>query len=86
MFQMYLISIVVWMIVLFLMVQILGPSIIKNGWINSSNSKNTNGSLMFILVAATPILRLLVGACFVLMASMTPEEYEKWLKGNWDDN
>ena len=86
MFKMYLASIVVWMIILFFMLKIYGPSIIKNGWLNKCNAIDMHPGVLFILIAATPVFRFLIGACILLMASMTPEELEELEKGHDDDN
>ena len=86
MFKMYLASIVIWMIILFFMAKFYGPRIIKNGWFGMRDPIDMHPVMLFVLIAATPVFRFLVGACFVVMASMTPEELEELKKEHDDDN
>ena len=86
MFKMYLASVVIWMIILLFMLKIYGPRIIKNGWLGKYDSIDMHPGMLFVLIAATPVFRFFIGACFIVMASMTPEEFEKLTKEHNDDN
>ena len=86
MFKMYLASIVIWMVTLFFMLKIYGPHIIKNGWLGKYDTIDMHPGMLFVLIAATPVFRFIIGVCIMLMASITPEELKELKKEHDDDN
>jgi hypothetical protein len=68
------------------MVQALGPKIIDNGWLDGETSYYVGPRYgLPVLVAATPIFRLLVVSGLIYMSTITREEYEKIKNKKEDD-
>jgi ABC-type transport system involved in multi-copper enzyme maturation permease subunit len=86
MFKFYLFSIIFWFILLLLLIQFSSKHIVANGWTDINFTPSYDPAMMLVLVAATPGLRLIIAACFIVMSSVTREEYDAWIKGDKHDN
>lgn len=85
-FQIYVISIPIWFLIIYCVVQIFGPDIIDNGWLDGETSYYTGPSYgLPILIASTPIFRLLVVSGLIYMSNITREEYETIKNKKEDD-
>ena len=85
-FQIYAISIPIWYFIIYCVVQMFGPKIIDNGWLDGETSYYTGPSYGFpILIASTPIFRLLVVSGLIYMSDITREEY-KTIKNKKEDD
>ena len=79
MLQIYLASILIWVIIIYAVTTLCADKIVNNGWLNSVTPSGANRSLVTLFaVASIPIVRLLMVVALITMTSMTPEEYEEW--------
>ena len=80
MLQFYLTTVVIWMIIIYATIQVLGPTMKEKGWVKDNTSTKRSGFSTLLTVAAVPILRLLIWI-FLFIASMyTREQIEEWGK------
>lgn len=76
MLQMYLASIFIWIVILNCVALICASKIINNGWLENYQAFNNKGFMYIFMIACIPVMRLFVAIAIIVMASMTPEEYE----------
>lgn len=79
MFQVYLITIIVWFIINFSALVVCADSIRYNGWVGSKYDKHftpRKALLMFICTCAIPVLRVIFLIAIFFMANFTPDEYD----------
>ena len=70
-------SVLIWMIIIYCMAFICKDAIQKNGWLDANSSEKKNWLKNLFILAAIPIIRLLVTSCMLYMTFTTKEEYEK---------
>ena len=77
MFEMYIKSVLIYMMIIFAMAQICRSAIINNGWVNRYSPE---GSWLWALfcMAAVPVLRLFFIGVMLYMSVRTPEEFDEW--------
>ena len=81
MLQIYLASILIWVIIIYAVTTLCADKIVSNGWLNSVTPSGANRSLVTLFaVASIPIIRVLMVIALIIMASLTPAEYEVWKK------
>ena len=86
MFKAYLLSIFIWMAIILFTTLCMRSKIIQNGWVEGAEpSTFSQGIVTVILVAATPILRVIVCAGMLYMAIETKEHFEEKLKDEDDE-
>lgn len=80
MLHIYLITIVVWFIMIFSAIVICAPAIIDNGWLNKNKKHYSPQQSILVLfcVSAIPIMRFVMLVMVFVMANMTSEEFDKW--------
>ena len=78
MLKFYLTTVVIWMIIIWATATICGPGIKEKGWIKNDTSTK-RGKYSTLIVAAIPLIRLLVWIFLFIMCSYTYEEFEKWV-------
>lgn len=67
MLKVYIVSVVIWMIVIFCTGKMLAPYVLKNGWGNAETKWKKRKPFTFtFLLAAVPIFRALIWAIFFL--------------------
>ena len=85
MIKLYLISIVIWAIMLFGTCYIFEDKIRANGWLDAPKSKK-NPLLMLFFMSAIPVLRLVFFLSAIMMACVTQEQVDKWKKDLEDES
>ena len=86
MFKAYLLSLFIWMVIILFTTLITSRKIIQNGWVEGTEPATFSHSVVtLILVAATPILRVIVCAGMFCMAMETKEHFEEKLKDEDDE-
>ena len=80
MLKFYLTTVIIWMIIIYATAKLCGPTIIEKGWIKKVPSTKTSGLSTLFILAAVPIIRLLVWAFLLIMCICTREEFEEWVK------
>lgn len=79
--KLYLISIVIWMIMIYGTAYLFEEKIKENGWFDLPKSKK-NPWLMLFFMSAIPIIRVLFLLSVIIMASMTKEQVDEWKNKN----
>lgn len=74
---MYLISIVVWAIMIFGTVYLFEDKIRENGWMNGVKKNTKNPWLILFFMTAIPILRTVFFIAAIMMVGMTKEQFEE---------
>lgn len=85
MFQVYVLSVLIWSLIFYFELGICGKSIINNGWTKDSKPINMHPLALFMLIVATPVVRTLFCAVCIMMALVTKEQFEEWMKKYEDD-
>ena len=86
MLEIYLLSILIWAIILFCTIIFLGHKIIKNGWLDRVEPSTGNkGWALFFIISAIPIFRLLIASTIVYMSAHTRDEYED-IQNKYDED
>lgn len=76
MLEFYLKSIIIWAIINYSIITMLGPKIKENGWTESNGT--IIGKWKAILIGSTiPVIRFLVFLCFIGMSKYTKQQYDK---------
>ena len=75
----YLSIVVIWMIVIYALINIFKDTIKANGWIPENNKKKNTIVALFML-SAVPLFRLGVAIIIIMMAGITKEQFEEWRK------
>ena len=84
MLQFYLVSILIWCIIIYCTIQLLQYKIIDNGWFNGDYGNTAmGGPLRLLMISAIPVLRLLVFSVIIYMSIYT-EEYYQETKNKYD--
>ena len=80
MFEMYIASVAIFMIVNYCMAFLFGDAIKKMGWVNENREKVGVGKKFVIAfcLSAIPIVRVGIIMIYVFMVANTKEEFEKW--------
>ena len=87
MFKFYLVSIVMWWVIILVTISITAEQVNQNGWLELSNAEinapnRFSALIMFgcmtFALAAIPVLRIIFEASAIMMSSMTPEEAMEW--------
>lgn len=78
MLKFYLTTVVIWMIIIYATVKILGPGIKEKGWIKSDTSTKRGRFSTLFTLAAVPFIRLLVWILLFVMCTYTHEQFEEW--------
>ena len=85
MLKFYLITVVIWMIIIYAMAAIFESSIKEKSWLKDKPNKKRGLLSSLFLLAAVPVMRLFVCICILMMAVYTPEQLEEMKKrGNED--
>lgn len=84
MIEIYLLSIVIWAIIIFCVTKALAFKIAKNGWLDGAQ-RNSGGWITMFIVAAIPIFRILVASTIVYMSVYTRQQYED-IKKEYDED
>lgn len=85
MIKFYLISIVIWFIMIYGTAWIFEDKIKENGWLDVPKSKK-NPYLIGILAAATPIVRVVFFISALMMICMTKEKFDELKKDLEDES
>ena len=88
MLKVYIVSVVIWMIMIFCTGRLLAPYVLKNGWCDNMKTKGKKRKpfTLTFLLAAVPIFRVLIWAMFFVMAVCTKEQFDKWYDGTQQKN
>ena len=79
MIKLYLISIVIWMIMMYGTAWLFEERIRENGWMNLPKSKKNPWMVLFV-ASATPIVRVLFFISVLIMVGMNKEKFDEWTK------
>ena len=83
MLKTYLISVIIWMIIMYCVIKIFGPRVVENKW--TENVTPTMGKFTSLFVmSAVPFFRCLFLFSFLYMASCTKDQFDKKYKTNND--
>jgi hypothetical protein len=85
MIKLYLISIVIWAIMIFGACYIFEDKIREKGWLDAPKSKKNPLVLLFFM-SAIPVLRVLFFLSVLVMASLTKEQVDEWTKDSKDES
>lgn len=77
MLRIYLVSIIIWMIIIFCTIQLFKFKIVENGWLELKSDQVMNPFMVLFLTSAVPLVRLLMFVCTIYMAIYTKEQYEE---------
>ena len=80
MLQFYLITVIIWMIIIYAMTAIFESSIKEKGWLKDKPNKKRGWLSRLFLLSAVPVMRLFVCICIFVMALYTPEQIEEMKK------
>ena len=80
MLKAYLISVVIWMIIIYAMAAIFETAIKEKGWTKEKKDKKRGLLSSLFLMAAVPVLRLFICICILVMATYTPGQIEEMKK------
>lgn len=84
MLEFYLKSIIIWVIINYSIITMLGPKIKENGW--TDNNGTIIGKWKALIVgSAIPVIRFLVFLCFIGMSIYTKEQCDKKYEENKRD-
>lgn len=75
MLEMYLSSVIIWMIIIFCICCIFAHKINENGWLDNANKKHPNRLFALFIVSAVPILRLFIAGAIIYMTTVTKKEF-----------
>lgn len=78
MLTLYLMSVAIWMIIIYAMAAIFESSIKEKGWLKDKESKKRGVFTSLFLLSAVPIIRFIVALCIFIMATYTPEQIEEF--------
>lgn len=78
MIKFYLVSIVIWAIMIYGTAYIFGDKIRENGWLDAPKSKK-NPYVLALLSAAIPVIRLLYFLSVIVMVGFKKEEFDEWM-------
>lgn len=85
MLEIYLSSVIIYMIIIYCVTKLSKPYLIANGWHNT-NVKKTNSVLCSLfIIAAVPLIRLFVIGGILYMTTITKEDYERIKKEHEDE-
>ena len=79
MIKLYLISIAIWMIMMYGTAWLFEEKIKENGWMNLPKSKKNPWMVLFV-ASATPVVRVLFFISELIMVGMTKEKFDEWIK------
>ena len=82
MFEVYLVTVIVYMITLYGMLYLFAERIVENGWTNGIKQNDKDPRVIFLLISAIPVLRTSFVLCFIYMITHTKEDFEKLKKEN----
>lgn len=85
MIKLYLISVVIWAIMIYGVCYIFQDQIRENGWLDAPKSKK-NPFVMLFFMSAIPVLRAVFFLSAIIMASATKEQVDKWKKDSEDES
>ena len=86
MFKAYLLSIFIWMAIILFTTFCTRSKIIQNGWVEGAEpSTFSQGIVTVILVAATPVFRVILCAGMLYMAIETKDHFEEKYKDEDDE-
>ena len=85
MIKLYLISIVVWMIMIYGTAYLFEDKIRENGWADTPKSKK-NPYFMALLSAAIPVIRVVYFLSVIMMVGMTKEQFDALMKEIKDES
>ena len=86
MIQAYLLSIFIWMATIVLITTCTKDKVLQNGWLDGTEPATfSHGIVTLILVAATPIFRVIICAVMIYMTRITKEQYEEEHKDEGDE-
>ena len=77
MIQTYLISIIIWGIMILGSIYLFEDKIKENGWLEMPKSKK-NPWLTLFFMSAMPLLRVIFFVTILIMCSMTTEQFDEW--------
>lgn len=83
MIKLYLISIIIWLIMIVGTIYLFEDKIRENGWTNVQKS-NKNPWVVLILASAIPLIRVVCFISTIMMVGMTKEKFDE-LKKELDD-
>ena len=79
MFELYLLSIAMWMLIIIGVTICTKDKIIANGWLDGVEPMEpVRGLVTMVITCAIPVHRVIVCAGIISMARMTKEEYEEY--------
>lgn len=83
MLKVYLISVVIWMIIIFCTTYLFAEQIKQKGWIETNKHGSFFKALFNVFcMSVVPLLRLLFLITILLMAGVTKEEFEEMTRKN----
>ena len=85
MIKLYLISIVIWAIMIYGTAYLFEDKIKENGWIYLPKSKK-NPYVIAILSVTIPVIRVVFFVSVLVMIGMTKEKFEKWKEEFQDES
>ena len=86
MLQFYLISVLIWSVVIFCTILVFQNQIIENGWLNGEYGNTApGGPFRIFLVAAIPVVRFSVFVAMLYMATHTEEYYQETRRKHDED-
>lgn len=78
MLKLYLISIVIWAIMIYGTAYLFNNKIKENGWLELSKSQK-NPYIPLVLSSAIPVIRVFFFLAVIIMVGMTPEKFEEFM-------
>lgn len=77
MLKFYLSTVIVWMIIIYCVINIFKTAYIKNGWVDIESNSHNNSLKNLVIISAVPLLRLGILCFIIYMASATKEDFEE---------
>lgn len=78
MFDFYLGTVIVYIIVIYGLLYLFAQQIADNGWTNGIKRNNKDPHIALLFMAAIPILRIAIVFCLIYMTTHTKEHFEKY--------
>ena len=85
MIKLYLISIVIWFIMIYGTAWIFEDKIKENGWMDAPKSKK-NPYFIALLSAAIPVVRVIFFVSVIIMIGTSREKFDEWKKDLEDES
>ena len=80
MFNFYLGTVIIYLIVIYGLLYLFDERIAENGWTSGVKLSNKNPRIALLFMAAIPVLRIAIILCLIYMTTSTKKEFEKHKK------